>query len=473
MRGRYTEGTKCIARHTILRFEFETNRYMKTLSTLLFRNRSYRYQDIPQLIYIITVLSIFHVGYSFGQPELFNVDERLVEPYDLPELLILANGQKVQNVADWEHIRRHEILDIFLEEVYGKLPLKDLQHTIEVVDRNETALNNTAIRQQWKLTFESHGKQLDIEVLAYLPKSVTSPPVFLVPNFRGNQTIINDPNIVITSSWVRMRKNSDTSGVVDHKATEASRGTSSSRFPLEKIIANGFGLYTFYYGDVDPDFNDFSNGIHPLFYEQGEDKPKSDAWGAISAWAWGITKVIDVIEYNPLSTDSKIIVMGHSRLGKAALWSGVIDDRIDMAISNNSGCMGAALSRRRFGETVKIINTRFPHWFADNFKKYNDNEKGLPVDQHMLIALMAPRPVYIASAEQDRWADPKGEYLAGYYASPAYELYGEKGLSNPEPPAVNVPIHQTIGYHMRTGKHDVTDYDWEQYMKFARTHFDK
>ncbi|WP_242085536.1 acetylxylan esterase [Aestuariivivens sediminis] len=426
-----------------------------------------------KLICVVTLATLAPICSVLAQPEIFNVDESLVEPYELPELLKLDNGQKVQSLADWENERRNEILDVFLEEVYGKLPDKALKPSIEVVDRSETALNNTAIRQQWELTFENNGKKLVIDVLAYLPKGVIAPHVFVVPNFRGNQSVNNDPNIAITNSWVRMKKNAPNVGVVDHRATEASRGTSSAMFPLDRIIGNGFGLYTVYYGDIDPDFNDFSNGIHPLFYEVGEDQPKSDGWGAISAWAWGLTKVIDVIEDNPLTRDSRIIVMGHSRLGKTALWSGVIDSRIDVAISNNSGCMGAALTRRRFGETVKIINTRFPHWFSDNFLKYSDHEDNLPVDQHMLIALMAPRPVYIASAQQDRWADPKGEYLAGYYATPVYELYGKKGLPGPELPEVNHPIHHTIGYHLRSGGHGVTDYDWEQYMAFAKMHLDK
>jgi len=269
-----------------------------------------------------------------------------------------------------------------------------------------------------------------------------------------------------------MRNNSDNVGVVDNKSTEASRGRSSSMFPLDKIIGNGFGLYTVYYGDIDPDFNDFTNGIHPLFYEEGEETPKANEWGAISAWAWGISQVVDIIENNPLTNNSKIIVMGHSRLGKTALWAGVTDERIDIAISNNSGCVGAALSRRRFGETVKIINTRFPHWFSDNFLKYSDNEDNLPIDQHMLIALMAPRPVYIASGETDRWADPKGEYLSGHYATPVYELYGKQGLPNLGLPQVNQPTFNTIGHHIRSGGHGVTDYDWEQYMKFAKTHVD-
>jgi len=425
-----------------------------------------------KLITLIALISVLSSFMTYSQPETFNVDETLVQPYELPELMTCSNGQKVTSVEDWEHLRRQEILNVFLTEVYGKFPDTVLKPIVEVFDYSDSALNNTAIREQWKLTFENHGKKLAVDVLAYLPKGVQSPHVFVVPNFGGNQSIANDPNIAITPSWMRMRRNSDNVGVVDHKSTEESRGRSSFMFPLDKIIGNGFGLYTVYYGDIDPDFNDFTNGIHPLFYEEGEETPKADEWGAISAWAWGISRVVDLIENNPLTNNSKIIVMGHSRLGKTALWAGVTDERIDIAISNDSGCMGAALSRRKFGETVKIINTRFPHWFSDNFIKYSDNEDNLPIDQHMLIALMAPRPVYIASGEMDKWADPKGEYLSGHYATPVYELYGKQGLPNPELPEVNQPTYNAIGHHIRTGGHGVTDYDWEQYMKFAKMYLD-
>lgn len=397
----------------------------------------------------------------------FNYDESKVPEYVLPELLVSESGRTIRSAEEWEEIRRPEILQLFTEQVYGKVPNGEVEVSFEIVQEDREALCGEAIRKEVVARFSRGRESVEMSILIYLPKSADEAvPVFLGLNFYGNHTIHADDAISISPSWTR---NNGEFCISNHRADEVSRGVRASRWPVERILKRGYGLATIYYGDIDPDYDDgFRNGIQPLFYKEGQEKPAADEWGSIAAWAWGLSRAMDYFERDEDIDEERVAVIGHSRLGKTSLWAGATDERFALVISNDSGCGGAALSRRKFGETVQRINTNFPHWFCDNFTQYNEKESELPIDQHQLIALMAPRPVYVASAVGDEWADPKGEYLSLFHAAPVYWLYGEKAKLPGERPAVNQPVHVgSMAYHIRSGGHDITRYDWERYMDFA------
>jgi len=398
-----------------------------------------------------------------------NYDEQKVPEYTLPDPLLMSDGTKVTNAQAWKTRRRQEVLELFRTHVYGRSPIDRPQDMgFKVFDLDRQALGGLATRKQVAVNFTGRQDGPGMDILIYLPNGKEKPiPTFVILNFGGNHTIHPDPAIKMSSSWMRPG-----SGIVDNLATAESRGKASSRFPVEEILKRGYALATIYYGDIDPDFHDgFTNGVHPAFDKLREGKRASDAWGSIGAWAWGLSRAMDYFETDTDIDHKRVIVLGHSRLGKTALWAGARDERFAIVISNDSGCGGAALSRRKFGETVGRINTSFPHWFCENFKKYNGKEDDLPVDQHMLIALIAPRPVYVTSADEDLWADPKGEFLACKHADAVYRLLGIKGLEADKMPSLDRPIKTgKIGYHVRSGGHNLTEYDWQQFMDFADMH---
>ena len=384
----------------------------------------------------------------------------------LPDVLVTNSGRRVTDADTWRNVRRPEILELFRREVYGRMPGRPAGMTFKVFDEDRAALGGTAVRKQVRINFTADPKGPGMDLLLYLPAHAPRPvPVFLILNFRGNHAVIADPAIRLTESWIKQA-----AGVENNHATEAGRGSRAYRFPVDRILARGYGLATIYYGDIDPDFDDgFKNGVQGAF--DGPGPRPADAWGSISAWAWGLSRGLDYLETDPDVDAKRVMTAGHSRLGKTALWAAAEDERFAGAFATGSGCMGAAIGRRMIGENIADINRRFGYWFCANFHKYNFREFALPVDQHELLALIAPRPVYLGSAELDIWSDPIGEFAAARAAAPVFELLGAAAPGQAFPakyfPPLHTPVMGALGFHVRAGEHDILAYDWECFMDFA------
>ncbi len=378
-----------------------------------------------------------------------NRDEAAVPAYTLPDPLA-----KIRSARDWPK-RRQELVRLFEDHIYGIAPPapRDMRFTVA-----ERAIVGAAVRKQ--VTIHLGGRQMHL--LLYLPaRAKGRVPVFVGPNFRGNQSVTDDPAVAITTSWVAGKA----AGIVDHRATPASRGTDAGQWPIARILAAGYGVATYFTGDLYPDGDGkFAESIQPAL---GTDPADPTRWGAVATWAWGLSRAYDYLATDPAVDARRVIVIGHSRYGKAALWAGARDQRFAAVISNNSGEGGASLYRRRYGETIRVMNT---YWFAPRWKSYAGREADLPVDAHELIALVAPRPVYIASASEDWWADPRGEFLAAKGADPVYRLLGVEGLATDAMPPPGQPVLSRIAYHLRPGPHDITAWDWDNFIAFADRH---
>ncbi|MEO6723682.1 MAG: acetylxylan esterase [Blastocatellia bacterium] len=426
---------------------------------------------LTALLILLTAAFGLRAGLSQNPPAGFNYDEAKVGTYTLPDPLVMADGRRVSKARDWAK-RRQEILRLFETNEYGRTP-KSAKNTGRITfaetTRDLKALGGLATRKEITvyLTGKKDGPKMN--VLFYIPNDRKQPaPVFIGLNFSGNQAISNDPGITLGTIW---RREGNSPALVKDQATEKARGTEARQWPLETIIKRGYAVATIYNGDLFPDHKDgLKDSLIPSFYRSGQTGPDADEWNALGAWAWGLSRAVDYIEKDKALDAKRVILLGHSRMGKAALWAGAQDERFAIVISNESGEGGAALARRNFGETVERINTSFPHWFNANFKKYNRDVASLPTDQHMLLSLIAPRPLYVASAQEDQWSDPRGEFLSAKGADPVYRLLGTNGLGASEMPGLHQPVTTTIGYHIRAGKHDVTNYDWEQYLNFADKH---
>lgn len=407
------------------------------------------------------------VATAAAAPESFNYDEAAVPAYTLPDPLLLQDGTRITTAAEWETKGRPATFTLLEREMFGQAPPRPAL-SFKVDEAPTPALEGKVLRKQVAISLTGKPDGPHMNLLLYVPANATGPvPVVFGLNFDGNQGVSKDPGIRLCRSWLR---NDPKSGITANKATEASRGCEAGRWQVEFAASRGYAVATICYCDIDPDFHDgWKNGVHAL-HPEIESARDGTTWGSIAAWAWGMSLGMDYLAQENLVDGKRVICQGHSRLGKTALWAGACDPRFALIISNDSGAGGAALNKRIFGETVARLNSSFPHWFCGNFKKYSGKEQDMAFDSHHLIALSAPRPVLITSATEDKWADPKGEFLGGLHASPVFRLFGKEGLTVTEQPAPDQLTGDQVGYFLRTGPHDVTAADWKAYLDFADRH---
>ena len=366
----------------------------------------------------------------------FNYYEEKVPSYSLPAVLTEKSGKIVTTKEEWTKIRRPELLELFRTNVYGRVPSTPYHLDYKVIKEDPKALSGAATLKLVDIAIISGGKSLVIQLILFVPNNVSKPvPTFLLINL-GSKNI--DP-------------------------TRKEKGES---WPVDEIISRGYAAAAFNNADLDPDnFDNFKNGIHGIL--DNSVRP-DDAWGTLAAWAWGASRCMDYLISDKDIAKDKVAVVGHSRGGKTALWTGAEDQRFAMVVANESGAGGAAIARRRFGETVARLNTSFPHWFCTNYKKYSDKEDALPVDTNELLALIAPRALYIDCASDDLWGDPKGCYLALYNSLPVFRLLGiNSELSEAVPPLDKQIISGKVAFHIRTGEHNLKLQDWNFFMDFA------
>jgi len=413
---------------------------------------------------LLLLFLIFSTGVARAR-DAFPDISKLPSNNALPEPLVMSDGESVTTARGWLKKRRPELKALFLHYMYGQMPPRPsrMQFSLERVDRG--LFNGKATEKEITITLGTNNAPR-IHLLLVVPNHRSKPaPVFVGLNFCGNHTVLADPAVPLPSGW--MPKGYP--GVTNNHATDAGRGTQVDVWAIEQSIDRGYAVANFYNGDVEPDRPDAAEGIR-AWYAKGR---KHYDWGAIAAWAWGLSRAVDYLVTDPSVDPEQIAVVGHSRNGKAALLAAAFDERFALAIPLQAGCGGTAPSRGKIGESVKQINDRFPHWFNAEFKKFNDQPERLPFDQHCLIALCAPRPVLLANATEDTWANPEGQFQMLEAADPVYRVLGAQGLDAKQMPEVGKLLDSALGYYIRPGKHSMTKDDWKVFLDFADKHFGK
>ena len=395
-----------------------------------------------------------------------NYDESKVGTYTLPDPLVTTKGVRVRDAATWTRVRRPEILRMIETTQFGRAPGKPGKVVVDRFDTGTVALGGKAIRRQTTLYLTDDRSGPKAEVLSYVPAGAKEPvPLLLQISFSPNASVVDDPGIRPGEMWGR-----------DKKRVPAPAASAFGRVDVMPFLANGFGFATVYYGDIEPDFiGGIPFGIRGRYLKPGQSQVAPDEWGAIAAWAWGLSRVMDYLETERAIDAKRVALLGASRLGKTVLWTGANDERFAMILASVSGEGGAALSRRNYGETVKHItdSTRYEYQFAKNYQSYGDRVNELPFDGHMLISLIAPRPLLLQTGSTDYWSDPKGEYLAAVAASPVWKLFGKDGLATDHYPAAGEPVLSTLGYSMHEGRHGILPYDWPIFLQFMQKHLSK
>ncbi|NLG12612.1 MAG: acetylxylan esterase [Lentisphaerae bacterium] len=397
-------------------------------------------------------------------------DEALVPSYQLPSLLGKSDGSSAATAGEWLSTRRPEILAIYRERVFGKWLHRPQIQWYETLSVREDALDGEAIRKEIRIHLGSaEGKTHSFDMLLYIPKTATPEhpvPVFIGLNFRGNHATTDERDVAMTGFGYEKNQ----------YLNDESRGNSVPRWCFRETIRRGYASATICYHDICPDYNDLSCFRQSVLSILGSTDDLSLVhrnYTAIGLWAWGLSRGLDCLESEVLVDSSRCAVHGLSRLGKTSLWAGANDERFKLVISTDSGCGGAALFKRCFGETAEIISTAFPHWFVEAFAQYRGREDLMDFDQHFLLSLIAPRALCVASATEDLWADPLGEFLAAKHAGDAYRLFGLSGIESDDMPAADEWLTGDVSYHLRTGKHDQTPEDWAHYWVLADRIFQK
>ena len=400
----------------------------------------------------------------------YNLDEKLAGNCPLPPFVS-------KTVEEWEGSERPRILQQFKDILYGKMPPAPDELEVQLLAQKDDALENTAVRKEIRIVSRmKNGKYLDFDMLLYVPKNAeVPPPVFVNLNFNGNQACTPEPDVRQSRGY----RYKDGQLVRQHlRSTERGIGALNAA----EAVRRGYAVATADYCEICPDWQTgIKIGPMALFYDEKDlrmdyeipfEESKACKWvrpvSMIASWSWGLSRMLDALEKEPLVDAKRAAVIGHSRLGKAALWAGACDPRFRLVISNNSGCCGAALSRRNFGENLEISYWEKKTWYCGGLAPFAAHPEKMPVDQHMLLALIAPRTLCVGSATEDLNADPKGEYLATRAASAVWNLYGMQGIENEERPAPDHGIgNGPVRYWYRTGKHALTPADWAYYYDLA------